>query len=269
MKLAMSNIAWRPEEDAAVATLLTRDGFQAVEIAPTRVWKDPLQAPPAEIRAHRTFWADQGLPIVALQSLLFGHPELTLFDSTEARQAMRDYLAGMIHLGAALGASVLVFGSPKNRQRQGLSVEAAQAIAIDFFRDLGNVALSAGVRFCIEPNPSFYDCDFVTTSAEGQQLVQAVNSPGFCLHLDAAGMTLAGEAPQALRAAQDAIAHFHVSEKNLAPIGTGSVDHERFAEELRQAHYAHWVSVEMRPGEGSNLERIEAVLKKVQLTYGH
>jgi len=268
MKFAASNIAWRAAEDAEVVVLLKRYGFEGIEIAPTRIWQDPLRATPSQVREVRATWTDQGLPIVAMQSLLFGHPELTLFESKEIRQKTREYLARMIDLGAGLGARVLVFGSPKNRQRAGLPVHEALAIAADFFRDLGNRAHAAGVALCVEPNPALYACDFVTTSREGLALVDAVQSPGFGLHLDAAGMTLAGETPDALEAVAGSLEHFHASEKNLDPVGSGTVDHAGFSAALQKIHYNHWVSIEMRPGEGSNLPRIEQALRHVQSLYG-
>lgn len=270
MKLAISNIAWRADEDEAVAELLPRAGFTGVEIAPPRVWKHPLEATSAEVKAHRTFWQERGLPIVALQSLLFGHPELTLFESAEARRQTLAYLTGMIHLAEQLGARVLVFGSPKNRKRGALAPEQALTIAADFFHELGNAAVRLGVTFCVEPNPTFYDCDFVTTSTEGLELVERVHTPGFGLHLDAGAITLAGEDPaQALSQAKGKFVHFHASEKNLAPVGIAkTVDHERFSRLLKETGYNGWVSVEMRPGDGNNIPTISETLQCVSSVYG-
>jgi len=270
MKCAISNIAWRADEDHAVADLLPRFGIQGVEIAPTRVWKDPLASTSAHVSEQRRFWENRGLPIVALQSLLFGHPELTLFGTEEARAKTLKYLFGMVSLARDLGAQVLVFGSPKNRKVGACSAAEIQSIAVNFFRELGNRAAQAGVCFCIEPNPPYYDCDFVTASADGLALVQAVNSPGFGLHLDAAAMTLAKEDPDvALSAAAGKIQHFHVSEKDLAPIGGGSVDHARFAAALRKIKYSNWISVEMRPlQEGNNVPQIQKSLDVLQSVYG-
>src|SRR6185312_8026859 len=44
VKLAVSNIAWPQEEDAAVAELLNTLGIAGIEIAPTKIWADPLTA---------------------------------------------------------------------------------------------------------------------------------------------------------------------------------------------------------------------------------
>jgi D-psicose/D-tagatose/L-ribulose 3-epimerase len=276
MKFAISNIAWRAEEDNAVAEMAPRFGIQGIELAPTRVWKDPLASTSAHVSEQRRFWENRGLPIVAIQSLLFGHPELTLFDTDAARGKTLDYLSGMVSLARDLGARVLVFGSPKNRKIGAHPAAEVQAIAVNFFRQLGNRAAKAGVCLCIEPNPPYYDCDFVTTASAGLELVQVVNSPGFGLHLDAAAMTLAKEDPEtALSAAAGQVRHFHASEKDLAPIGCGSVEHARFATVLRRIQYPHWISVEMRPAPAlpdgtaqDNLRPIQKSLDVLQSVYG-
>ena len=41
MKLAVSNIAWEPDEDEAVYTLMQKYGVTGVEIAPTKIWDRP------------------------------------------------------------------------------------------------------------------------------------------------------------------------------------------------------------------------------------
>ncbi|HEY7153063.1 MAG TPA: sugar phosphate isomerase/epimerase family protein [Gemmataceae bacterium] len=246
MRLAISNIAWPAGADAAVAPLLRANGVEGVELALTKIWPEPLDATPADVLAYRAAWEKQGLRIVALQALLFGKPHLTLFGDEPTRRQMLDYLTGMIERAALLGAGVLVFGSPKNRQRQRLSRAEAWAVAVPFFRELGCVARRHGVRFCIEPNPPAYGCDFVTTVAEGVELVDAVGDDGFGLHLDAAGMSLVGDPPAAsIRDAGGRSRHFHVSQPFLAEVRGGTVPHDEFAHALRATAYRSWVSIEM------------------------
>src|SRR5205807_620179 len=76
MRLSISNIAWPLPEEAALAGRLRGFGATAVEVAPTCCWPQPLQATPAQLREYRAFWEGHGLPVVALQALLFGRPEL-------------------------------------------------------------------------------------------------------------------------------------------------------------------------------------------------
>jgi len=246
MRLAISNIAWPSGADAVMTPLLHAHGVEGVELALTKVWPEPLDVSPDEVRAYRAGWERQGLRIVALQALLFGKPHLTLFDSEATRRQTRDYLAGMIERAGQLGAGVLVFGSPKNRRRQGQSPAETWAIAVPFFRELGSIARRHGVYLCIEPNPPAYGCDFVTTVAEGIKLVDAVAEDGFGLHLDTAGMSLASDPPIAsILAAGKRCKHFHVSAPFLAEVAGETVPHAAYAQGLRVADYQGWVSIEM------------------------
>jgi sugar phosphate isomerase/epimerase len=195
---------------------------------------------------------------------------LTIFDHAQKRKETLDYLSGMIRLAAKLGAKVLVFGSPKNRRVGNLSEVEIERIAVPFFRALGQVAMENEVTFCIEPNPTVYDCDFITTSRQGLELVLKVNSQGFGLHLDAAALTLSQEPIEsAIEAAFGWLQHFHISEPQLAQIGTGRVDHGAFATTLARLHYKSWVSIEMRAEDPDlSLVNMISALKHCMNYYG-
>ena len=72
MTLSVSNIAWAPNEEEAAAALLTRHGVTMVDLAPGRYFDDPAAANDAAISKVRSWWAERGLGIAGLQSLLFG-----------------------------------------------------------------------------------------------------------------------------------------------------------------------------------------------------
>ena len=247
MKLAMSAIAWEPPDDEAAARILREHGFTGVELAPTKIFPRPDAATEAEVAACRRAWEARGLRVVALQALLFGRPDLTVFG--ESRSRTLDYLGGIARLGGRLGAGALVFGSPRNRARGLLPAADAWRSAVEFFRALGSAAAEAGTCVCIEPNPPRYGADFITTSEEALRLVEEVASPGFGLHLDAACALLAGEDfPARLRASAHVLRHVHLSEPDLAPVRAGgTVDLHAIGAALRDADYRGWVSVEMKP----------------------
>jgi sugar phosphate isomerase/epimerase len=268
MRLAISNIAWPTERESIVANELSRLGVHGVEVAPTKTWPRPLEATERDATAYRRFWERHGLPIVALQALLFERPDFRLFGVVHQRAEMTAYLAGIFRLARWLGAEVLVFGSPKNRLRGPLTDEETGSIAVPFFRELSRLAADQEVTLCIEPNPSAYGCDYVRRAEEGIELVRAVNQPGFGLHLDAAGMTLSGDDPAIIfPSALPCWRHFHVSEPYLAPVGSG-MDHEPLASALRASGYDRWVSIEMKvPAAGFSLNDIERAVGLVRERY--
>jgi len=248
MKLAVSNIAWPMEHDAAVADVLRGLGVTGIEVAPTKVWPRPLEATDAEIDAYRRFWDDRGIAIAAAQSLLFGRPDLTLFESDDTQRRTLEYLTGIIRLCGRLGAGALVFGSPKNRRVGSMPRPRAWTEAVSFFRRLAEAAEAAGTTVVLEANPPEYGADFVTRAAEAIGLVTTLNQPGFRLHLDTGCMTLVKDPiRETFAAGFPWLQHFHVSEPNLEPPDTtGRVDHTAAAAELTRRGYDGWVSLEMR-----------------------
>lgn len=251
-----------------IARLANEIGIDGIEVAPTMVWPRPLETTEDEARRYRAFWNDRGLPLVAMQALLFGRPDLSIFEGQQKRAETLDYLEGVMRLASWLGVPILVFGSPKNRRVGALRRDEADLLAEEFFRDAGARAARWNVTLCIEPNPPQYDCDFVTTSDEGRSLVERTSRVGFGLHLDSAAMTLSGEDIEAAVARHARIiSHFHVSEPYLGPIARGVVRHDLVSAALREASYQGYCSVEMRhlPGvdEEGEMNRVLRFLKSV------
>ena len=269
MKLAVSNIAWTADEEPAVAQALQELGVRYVEIAPTKIWDDPLNVTDAQIQAYKDFWAKHDIEIVAFQSMLFGRLDLTIFDDEKTRLQTSEYLKKFIELAGRLGAQVLVFGSPKNRQVKNLSPTDTWRTAKTFFSGLGDAAVESQTNFCIEPNAEAYECNFITTAADGLKLVEEVDNPGFELHLDTACMTLAGDdLKSSITNARNHLRHFHISAPFLQPIEEKEVDHQTAADTLRQIDYQHFVSIEMRPGDaGQNVARVRDAVELAKKYY--
>lgn len=266
-RLAASNIAWEPADDDAVAAVLRRAGFAGVEIAPTKRWESPIEASKKEIAEYRAQWEKRGLKVVAMQALLFGRPDLQLFGSTVVRRALREYLMALIEMAQGLGATALVFGSPKNRKRGKMPMAEANEIACEFFREMGALAVSRGSVVCIEPNPPSYDCDFVNTTAEAVALCEAIASRGVKVQGDMGAIATVGDRPSvALESARGWIGHVHVSEPELAEI-TDSTAQAEGSKALADAKYAGWVSIEMRAASGSRVEAVERAARIVHRLY--
>ncbi len=269
MNLAVSNIAWPHADDERMAAQLSRYGVRGLEIAPTKIWQDPLAATPGQVTACRRSWEGRGIAIVAAQALLFGRPDLTLFESPAARAATAAYLDAIIRLCADLGATRLVFGSPKNRRIGTMPPAQALDIAVDFFGGLAEVAHACGAAIVLEANPETYGGDFITRTADSLAIVRRVHHPGLRLHLDTGCATLAGEEADAVvRAGPDVVGHFHVSEPGLAAIGTGGADHAAFATALRAVGYSGWLSIEMREPADDPVAGVAAAIERTVSLYG-
>lgn len=270
MKLAISNIAWERSEDEAVRGILAETGVRAIEIAPTKIWPDPSDVSSDEALRYRKEWSSRGFQLIAMQALLFGRPEMTIFESAERRSATRGYLHKMMELAARLGIRALVFGSPKNRLAGSIPKAEAQRVAIEFFHGLGEDAARLGVQLCIEPNPAQYGCDFVRTVQEGVSLVDAVDSAGFHLHVDSSALILNEENVEAaLAVGLGCMSHFHISDPYLAIPGTYERIHEKIAAQLRTLGYRGFASIEMRSGQTApNTEAVQHALGFARRIYG-
>lgn len=268
MRLAISNIAWLPGEAPAALEAMRQAGVDALEIAPTLLFENPLAVSEAQARAKRAELEATGVRVVAFQALLFGRPELKVFDPA-THPALLDLLERLSALAGSLGAGPLVFGSPKNRQRGDLPFPEALPRAADLFRRAAEKAAAHGVTLCIEPNAKDYGCDFVTDTCEALALVKAVGHPGFGLHLDAGVLAMNGEEPEAaLGAALPGLRHFHASEPFLERLGAGRVDHRRLGGLLRQLGYEGCVSIEMRSdAAGGNVEHVARCLRLARDCY--
>src|ERR1700737_3690596 len=98
MKIAISNIAWDARENARVAEIMSARNIGGVEIAPTKIWPDLSLADDESIAACRNWWEVRGIRIVALQSLLFGRPDLNMFSTADIRRSMLEYLGTAIRI---------------------------------------------------------------------------------------------------------------------------------------------------------------------------
>ncbi|MFM0145475.1 sugar phosphate isomerase/epimerase family protein [Paraburkholderia sp. RL18-085-BIA-A] len=270
MRISISNIAWDHSEDESLAELFARYGVDAIDIAPTKYFLDPASAGAGEIARVKDAWSRRGIEVIGMQSLLFGTVGLNLFGSAESREAMLAHLRAICHVGQGLGATRLVFGSPKNRNRGDLDNDAALDIAVPFFRRLGEIAGESSMIICLEPNPTCYDSNFMTTSKETLDVVRQVDHAAIRMQLDTGAMTINAEAlEETVRECASAIGHVHASEPALIPVGDGPCDHATIASSIRESLPEQIVTIEMvATKDESHHTSIERALRKTIACYG-
>lgn len=265
MKLAISHIAWNPNEDNEITALLKPFGVKGVELAPAKVYPEPEHAADTILRKYKSLWEEHDIEIVAMQSLLFNRPNLSIFGAEN--EETKQYLYSIIEMAGKLSAKALVFGSPKNRLVGEMSPVKAREQAVGLFYELGNKALQHGVYLCLEANPAEYGCDFITGTLEALQLVKDINHKAVKLQLDTGTMLMNEEDPEViLEKCLPETGHFHISEPYLQPIGQS--DHSLIAKALKEQGYEGWVSIEMKnnPNQG-NTEVVRSAIEYVMRTY--
>jgi D-psicose/D-tagatose/L-ribulose 3-epimerase len=270
MRLAISNIAWEPAEDEAVAALLNRHGLDAIDIAPSKYFPEPSKATGTEISRVRDWWDARGVEITGMQALLFGTTGLNVFGPPAVQDALLGHLSTVCQIGGGLGAPRLVFGSPRNRDRTGLSDDEAHASAVPFFRRLGDIAAAHNVIICLEPNPPRYGANFMTTSMETAVAVAQIAHPAIRMQFDTGAIAINGEDPATvLQEYASFVGHVHASEPDLLPLGDGGTDHNLAAHALAQHLPGHLVCVEMvATKDEPHVQSIDRALTVARRHYG-
>lgn len=269
MKLAVSNIAWLPEEDEAAYELLGEREGRFLEAAPIRLCPQPLSATAEAVAEALARLRRHNLELVAFQALFFGIDGGRLFGSEAERTTMETCLQHLCGLAAATKARALVFGAPALRRiPEELSREEAAEIALPFFTRAAQVAAELGVCICLEPNPPAYGTNYLTDLASAADTVRAIDSVGCRLQLDAGALALNGEDPhRAIDDYLDLIGHIHISQPMLADFSAPSPVHRPLARALQRAGYTGPVSIEMKRA-STGLTAVRDAIDFVRDEYG-
>ena len=263
MRIAISNLAWDISNDEEIGKLLNTCEVDAIDVAPGKYFPNIKTASVSDVNRVRDWWASRGITITGMQSLLFGTSGLNMFGDKETQESMLDQLDAVCRVGAGLGATRLVFGSPKNRDRSSFSDEQAHSISVSFFQHLGQIADRYGIMFCLEPNPICYGSNFMTNCAETAKVVIAVNHPSIRMQFDTGALTINDEDPdQVIAEFGSLIGHVHASEPNLVVLGEGKTDHQKMASALMKGLPEQIVSIEMLTSQNvHNIIAVENALK--------
>ncbi len=269
MKPAISCIAWSPDDDELAYSYLAQAGLKYVEVVPGRVDIASEQTVNQSSSQYKERVGKKGIQIVAMQALLFGTSNLSIFESDSSRIEMLDHLKKVFLAGGLLGVERYVFGSPKNRIKGELSEESAMTIAAEFFNLAAIEAEKHKGCLCIEANPKEYGGDFILSTEDAAELVSRVGHDSFGLHLDTGGMILADEnMKENIKQYSSMIKHFHISVPNLEPIYEFSEISkiEDAVISLKEAEYQGYISLEMKglPEGRSEEDRLQHVKSGIE-----
>ena len=246
MKFALCNEIFRnlPLEDSfqKIADI----GYQGVEVAPFTLQTNPRNLSESDADHCRMTAEKAGLEVVGLHWLMAETEALYLTHSDPSiLEVTQEYLIKLGQLTARMNGSILVLGSPQQRNLlPDTSYEQAFERAVKLMKAVCREVEDLGVAFAIEPLAKV-ETDFLSSCSEGRDFVQAVNHPACGLHLDVKAMTAEpnGVCPAIQEFHQHCI-HFHANDSNLRGPGQGDTNFAEVANTLKSVNYDRWVSVE-------------------------
>jgi sugar phosphate isomerase/epimerase len=261
MKYAYCNEMFGQEPFDQVAATMRALGYTGVEIAPFTLLPptdafDARQISAARRREIRQQAEAAGLEVVGLHWLLAKTKGFYLTSSDGAtRRATADYLKALVELCGELGGTLMVLGSPQQRNLlPGVGYNDAEAYAAEILREVMPTCAAHSVTIALEPlGPA--EGNFMLTAKSGIQLAKLVDSPHCRLHLDVKAMSSEAEPIDVIiRDSREWLAHFHVNDPNLLGPGMGDVEYGPILTALDEIGYSGWLSLEVFKYEPSPLE---------------
>jgi sugar phosphate isomerase/epimerase len=246
MRIALCNEVVAGLPFAEQARLAASLGYAGLEVAPFTIDAEAPHLLPAARRAElRRIAAEEGAPITSLHWLLVAPAGLSITAGDAALRARTlDVMERLIGLAADLGATLLVHGSPKQRQ---VKAEGDAARAEEAMAKAGEWAVRHGLTYCLEPLDAA-QTNWATTLAEALGIVGRIASPGLRTMLDVCatgnGETDSAEALLRRFVPTGLIAHVHLNDRNRRAPGQGSDRFGPILRALRETGYSGFCAVE-------------------------
>ena len=223
-------------------------GYEGLELAPFTLAPTITDLTAERRREIRSTIEGAGLAVIGLHWLLAKTEGLHLTSPDPAvRRRTTDYLIALTEATRDLGGSLMVFGSPKQRNLPtGVSREQGMEFAVDVLRPVLDRLDACRVDLCMEPlAPS--ETDFLRSIAETEDLLNRLDHPRAKLHLDVKAMSAdtGGSVVDLIRAHAANAGHFHANDVNLRGPGMGDIDFAPIMATLVESGYDGWVSVEV------------------------
>ncbi len=263
----MADLPWSEQ-----CKIMSNAGYTGVEIAAFTLVKESVnELTPANRQELVTVMNDHGLDCIGLHWLLAPPPHGLHFTTpdTAVREKTIQYLADLVDFCADLNGTVMIFGSPNQRNTVGISVDEAKKNFADGLAAVADHSAARNVKILVETLDSG-QTDVVNTMAESLEVVQMVNHPAIGTMFDYHNTLDETESLEALvRKYFDHIEHIQIQEMDGRHLGTGDAV-ETFVDSfkvLKELNYDKWISLEIfdfEPGGKVIAEESMEVLKKLQ-----
>ena len=271
-KYAMCNESMAKLSWAEQCRIISDAGYQGVEIAAFTLVKEGVsEIGPAGRKELVSAMKNAGLECVVLHWLLAPPPKGLHFTTPDAgvRRKTLAYFDELIDFCGDLGGSYMIFGSPKQRNTRGCTIEEAKKNFAEGLAAVADHAQRRGVKILIEPLGK-RTTDVVNTMAEASELIRQVDHPAVQGMFDFNNTPNETEPFDVLiRKHFKRIHHVHVQEQGGKHLGTGNAvnDYVKAFQTLKDLRYDKWISLEVfdfSPGGKTIAEESMAILKQIE-----
>ena len=271
-KYAMCNESMRELPWEQQCEIVAAAGYTGIEIASfTLVKESVLELTTNDRITLLKTMKENGLECAGLHWLLAPPPKGLHFTTPD--QAVRKktvaYLEALIDFCADLEGEMMIFGSPKQRDTQGISVDEAKKYFAEGLAAVADHAQQRGVKVLIE-HLDHTQTDVVNTLAEAKAIVDEVEHPAIQMMFDFHNTADETEPLDVLiKRFYDSCYHVHVQEMDGKHLGQGSAanDFVKAFQLLKDLGYNRWVSLEVfdfTPGGKVIGEESMKVLKQIE-----
>jgi len=271
-KYAMCNESMKELPWEKQCEIIANAGYKGVEIAPFTLVKQGVEEiTPSQRKQMLNIIKMAGLKCAGLHWLLAPPPHglhFTTPDETIRKKSIA-YLDALIDFCGDLEGEVMIFGSPKQRNTQGISIEEAKKYFADGLAQVADHAQQRDVKILIEPLDTS-QTDVVNTMAEAVELVEKINHPSIQTMFDFHNTPDETEPFHVLiQKYFKYIQHVHVQEMDGRYLGTGNAVNEyvQAFQTLKDLGYNKWISLEVfdfSPGGKVIAEESMKILKQIE-----
>ena len=271
-KYAMCNESMAELSWAEQCRIVGNAGYKGIEIAAFTLVKEGMQEISPEKRNQMvSTMKNAGIECAGLHWLLSPPPKGLHFTTPDAavRQKTIAYFDKLIDFCGDLGGPYMIFGSPKQRNTAGISIEEAKKYFADGLAEVADHAQERGVKILIEPLARSVT-DVVNTLKEALELAERVDHPAIQIIFDFHNTDDETEPFDVLlKKYYEHIHHIHVQEMDGKHLGTGTAvnDYVKAFQTLKDLKYDKWISLEVfdfSPGGKRISEESMRVLKQIE-----
>lgn len=254
MKLGICNELFENMSFGHACGVVKRLGYDGIELAPYTLVAPNVSAKfvtaiaPTTRELLRKTADKYGLEIIGLHWVLAQTEGLHVSHPEDAvRQRTADYLVELVRFCRDVGGRIIVFGSPKQRDRmEGVSLDEAWARWQQTLRPAARAANELGVTICMEPLARSIS-NILNRAEEAVRFARELNEPSVKIILDCYSMG-DEETPRAdlIRQHAEWLAHVHVNDVNQQGPGMAEngTDFKAVFDALKEIGYGGYVSVE-------------------------